>query len=192
MRIVAGQYKGLVLKSPKGEGTRPVTNRVKESLFNILGPLDGESVLDLFAGSGALGIEALSRGANRAVFVEKNRAAADLIAENLSRLKPPASAQVLAMPALSACRVLQKRGASFDLIFCDPPYDQNAVNPTLDDAIFISLCAPNALLLVEHSPREHPNSKHWQTRDVREYGQTVVSFLRKIQTGGFETRPYVG
>jgi 16S rRNA (guanine966-N2)-methyltransferase len=121
VRVVAGEFKGRRLQAPAGSRTRPTADRVREAVFSMLGDLGGARVLDLYAGSGALGIEALSRGAQSAVFVERDRRALAAIRRNLDAVG--AEATVLARDALS---VLGEEGGPYDLVFCDPPYDAAA------------------------------------------------------------------
>jgi 16S rRNA (guanine966-N2)-methyltransferase len=118
MRVVAGRHKGRRLRAPAGAGTRPTADRVREALFSILGPVDGLRVLDLYAGSGALGIEALSRGADSAVFVERDPRAVAAIERNLESLG--VEEEVLRDDVV---RFLRRGSGTFDLVFCDPPYD---------------------------------------------------------------------
>ncbi|MCI8465021.1 MAG: 16S rRNA (guanine(966)-N(2))-methyltransferase RsmD [Lachnospiraceae bacterium] len=124
MRVIAGTARRLPLKTLEGPETRPTTDRIKETLFNMLqADVSGSRFLDLFAGSGAIGIEALSRGARECVFVEKNRKAAECIRENLSFTRLEESAELMECDALTAIRRLEDAGGEvFDLIFMDPPY----------------------------------------------------------------------
>jgi 16S rRNA (guanine966-N2)-methyltransferase len=119
VRIVAGSRKGHTIHAPRGQTTRPTSDRVREAAFNLIGPLDGESVLDLYAGSGAMGLEALSRGAERAVFVESDRDACRAIALNLEKLRLT-GARVVCGDVLSALANEQQR---YDLVLVDPPYE---------------------------------------------------------------------
>jgi 16S rRNA (guanine966-N2)-methyltransferase len=118
VRIVAGEFKGRRLAAPRGTGTRPTADRVREALFSMLGDVGGARVLDLYAGSGALGIEALSRGAASAVFVERDPQAVAAIERNLAPLDVEAAVQ-----RADAVRWLTRAEGPFDLVFCDPPYD---------------------------------------------------------------------
>src|ERR1700709_834666 len=121
MRVIAGTLGGRRLKAPSGRGTRPTSDRVREALFSMLGELDGERVLDLFAGTGALGIEALSRGAGAAVFVERDAAAAGVLNENLKTLGiEPHAGRVLRADALDALRSALRSQETYHLIFIDP------------------------------------------------------------------------
>jgi 16S rRNA (guanine(966)-N(2))-methyltransferase RsmD len=124
MRVIAGKARRLQLKTPEGFDTRPTTDKTKETLFNILNPyLADADFLDIFAGSGAIGIEALSRGAKYAAFVEDNKAALECIKTNLRTTKLEQDAEVFANNALDAIRLLEIKGKVFDVIFMDPPYN---------------------------------------------------------------------
>lgn len=182
MRVIAGKAKGRILSGPKGDRIRPVLDKVKGAIFNILGDVSGDSVLDLFAGTGAIGIEALSRGAERAVFVDFLDEAARIIFKNLERcqfldrssllrLKIPAQLNRLARGA--------RRSSPYNLIFVDPPYDKGLVNPTLRAIDREKILAPDGTVIVEHSSRE-PIADDTGLRivDQRKYGQTLVSFLK--------------
>jgi len=118
VRVVAGEFKGRRLAAPRGRRTRPTADRVREALFSMLGDVSGARVLDLYAGSGALGIEALSRGAESAVFVERDRAALAALARNLEATGAPGEVR-----RQDVARFLARQEGTFDLVFCDPPYD---------------------------------------------------------------------
>jgi len=123
MRVIAGKARRLQLKTPEGFETRPTTDKTKETLFNILNPYLADSdFLDLFSGSGAIGIEALSRGAKHAAFVDEGKAALECIKANLKTTKLEEYADVLARNALEAIRILEIKGKVFDIVFMDPPY----------------------------------------------------------------------
>lgn len=179
MRIISGSLKGHPLKAPKGMNTRPVLDQVKEAIFNILPSPEGLCVLDVFAGTGALGIESLSRGAKEAVFIEKESESTRVLLDNLDRSKLGGQAHVIAKPLEPACRLLRKKKRQFDWIFCDPPYDKGLIARALDNPDFLTLAHPETILIIEHSPRERPDSKHWTVNDSRKYGQTLISFLQK-------------
>jgi 16S rRNA (guanine966-N2)-methyltransferase len=123
VRIVAGSKKGHRISAPKGVVTRPTGDRVREAVFNIVGPVEGARVLDVFAGSGAMGLEALSRGAARAVFVERDRDACRVIQQNLEKLRLT-GAVVLCQEAVRALREEKARGHRYDLILVDAPYEE--------------------------------------------------------------------
>lgn len=153
MRVIAGIHKGRTLKAPTWDGLRPTSDRLRETLFNVLAPrVQGARVLDLFAGTGAVGIEALSRGAAHATFVESDRRAQALIAENLERCGISGGYAIIRASASRAVEQL-RRGSSFvpfDLVLLDPPYDHAAAEAlTGVDA----LVAPDGLVVFEHARR---------------------------------------
>src|SRR5207253_9003229 len=125
VRIIAGSRRGHRIEAPKGLATRPTSDRVRENAFNLIGPLEGADVLDLFAGSGAMGLEALSRGAASAVFVESDRDAVGAIERNLDKLRLP-GATVLRRSALTALAAEAAAGRRYDLVLLDPPYDTSS------------------------------------------------------------------
>lgn len=181
MRIISGSLKGHPLKAPKGMSTRPVLDQVKEAIFNILPSPEGLCILDVFAGTGALGIEALSRGAKEAAFIEKESESTSVLLENLKRCRLNERAHVIAKPLEPACRLLRKKKRQFDWIFCDPPYDKGLIARALDNPDFLTLAHSETILIIEHSPRERPDSEHWTATNTRRYGQTYISFLRKVE-----------
>jgi 16S rRNA (guanine(966)-N(2))-methyltransferase RsmD len=177
MRIIAGALKGRVLAPVKGR-TRPTAARVREAIFNILGPaVPEEKVLDLFAGTGALGIEALSRGAAAAVFVEDHPEALKGLRRNLEALGLLERSRVLPLPAVAALRQLAARGERFGLVFLDPPYGGGAAAATLKALAGANLLLPQARVVAEHSRRETlPESAGRLERQVlRRYGDTQVA-----------------
>jgi 16S rRNA (guanine966-N2)-methyltransferase len=164
MRVVAGRYGGRTLKAPKGRGVRPTADRVREALFSILGPLDGLSVLDLFAGTGALGIEALSRGAGACVFVDVDTRPVEA---NLRALG--IDADVRRAQALTALRA----GDQYDLVLLDPPYrDAARLGPELTEAL-PPVLNPSARVVSE-SDRRHPLDLGLALHDERRYGDTLI------------------
>src|SRR5215468_5069682 len=146
MRIISGTHRGQRIAAPRGMSTRPTSDRVRENAFNLVGPVDGADVLDLFAGSGALGLEALSRGAGSATFVESDRDACRVINANLDKLGLRAT--VLCQDAVRAVSTESRR---FDLVLCDPPYDYD--RRRLDGA-FARLLREDGLIVLETSGRE--------------------------------------
>lgn len=181
MRVIGGIAKGRRLVVPKGRSVRPTAGRVKESLFNIL-PRDfsGMKVLDLFAGTGNVSIEALSRGAEKAVLVDASERSAAAIRENLRRLNFSERSQVWVAPVTRALRSLAKRGETFDLIFLDPPYDQRLVGTTLKLIAHSNLLNPAGTAVAEHSAREDvkPSYDSVILNDQRRYGDTLLSFFK--------------
>ena len=180
MRVIGGAARGRRLKVPKGLATRPTAARVKESLFNIL-PHDfsGMRVLDLFAGSGNVSIEALSRGAAIAVLVDESPRATAVIRENLRRLNLTERAQLWTAPVTRSLRKLAQSSERFDLIFLDPPYDRELVGTTLNAIGQNSLLAAAGKVVAEHSAREpvKPRYEHLVLNDQRRYGDTLLSFF---------------
>ena len=174
MRVIAGALGGRRLRAPAGRGTRPTSDRVREALFAILGALDGAVVLDLFAGSGALGIEALSRGAARAVFVERDRAALDALRGNLSTLElGPARAEVRPVDVRIALGTARRRDEKYDLILIDPPYRlASALGRELSSAL-PGLLEPGARVVSE-SDRRDPLDLGLPVADERRYGDTLI------------------
>ena len=172
IRVVAGAYGGRRLVAPAGEATRPTSERVREALFSVLGDsVRGARVLDLFAGSGALGIEALSRGAASAVFVDRAPRAVDAVRANLAALG--IEADVRRMHARAALRAASARGEAYDLVFLDPPYRRAAeLGRELSEALGAVL-APGARVVTE-SDRRDPVELELPLADERRYGDTVI------------------
>jgi 16S rRNA (guanine966-N2)-methyltransferase len=178
-RVIAGRFRGRPLKTPSGLDTRPTSARVREALFGILGPLDGARVLDLYAGSGALAIEALSRGAAAAVLVERDRRALAAIRENLAAFSLGTEARVLALPAERSLGALSSEDP-FDLVLCDPPWalGENAL-PVLEKLTRGGKVRAEGRVVLEHSSRETPEPPPGLVRyDQRSFGDTGLSFLR--------------
>jgi 16S rRNA (guanine966-N2)-methyltransferase len=172
MRIIAGSHKGHTIHAPRGRDTRPTSDRVRENVFNILGPVDGAAVLDLYAGSGAMGLEALSRGAVRAVFVERDGDAARTIERNLDKLR--LSGTVLRQDAVTALATEAGSGRKYDLVLIDPPYDMYAdIEPRL--ARYLpSVLAAAGIVVVETDVRVEPELPLAQ-RTSRKYGSVRIT-----------------
>jgi len=172
VRIIAGSRKGHTLFAPRGQETRPTSDRVRENVFNILGPVDGAIVLDLYAGSGAMGLEAMSRGAARVVFVESDADAVHAIERNLDKLRLRAT--VLRRDAIAALGSEASAGRKYDLVLVDPPY---AVYPDLEPQLaryLPSVLAEKGVLVVETEARFEPELPLAQ-RTSRKYGRTRVT-----------------
>lgn len=152
MRVIAGSARRLILKTVEGMETRPTTDRIKETLFNMIqNDLYGCSFLDLFAGSGAIGIEALSRGAKEAVFIDSGTRQVDCIRENLKTTRLYERAEILGCDVLSGIRKLSGKGRRFDFIFMDPPYDHEYEKNVLEEIHGTSLADEDTVLIVEAS-----------------------------------------
>ena len=182
MRIVSGRLGGRRLRAPAGAATRPTSERVREAVFSILGPPDGAThVLDLFAGSGAMGLEALSRGAASATFVDSGRPALDALRENLAELRVGAEARVVPADALS---FLRKGGGPWRWVFIDPPYRSDLASKVLDvlgSSSAVLRLDEDASVIVESDRRNPPAERHGSLirTDSRRYGDTVIAIYRR-------------
>ena len=181
MRIIAGRWKGTKLLSPSGDKTRPTTDRVKESVFSILGNrIENARVLDLCAGTGNLGLEALSRGAESAVFVEKSGKASSLIRENCAKVGT-GHIRILCGDALRFIRKWDHTDEPFSLIFFDPPYRGGLYRPVLEAIDQSPVLSENGIIVVEHG-RDQELDGTYQTLaviDNRRYGDTQISLLAR-------------
>ena len=180
MRIVAGEFRGRQLKSPSWDGLRPTSDRLRETLFNILGPsVRGATVLDGYAGTGAIGIEALSRGAASVTFVERDARAVRLIAANLAALGAAAEGKPVIIRAGLADAIARLGGQVFDLIILDPPYAHDAAAEALTSAA--ALAAAGTRIVIEHAARHAPPEAHAGLRRTRTVtaGDSALSFYER-------------
>lgn len=179
MRIIAGKLRSRKLKAPEGMDTRPTADRVKEALFSILqSRLPGARVLDLYAGSGALALEALSRGAESAVLSDCSGKACQVIRENIDALQCQDTARLLRMKDTAALSVLRQEGARFDIIFLDPPYRMDTA-PVCRAIVEGGLLAPDGVVVVEHGRETPPRiDSPLCMFDQREYGAAGLRFYR--------------
>lgn len=171
MRVVAGEFGGRKIVAPEGTATRPTTDRVREAIFNSLGSsgiLDGALVADLFAGSGAVGIEALSRGAEKCVFVERNRHALNALDDNLDSLGLGDRSKIISSDVMAVAPSLD-----CDIVFADPAYDFDAWDRLLD--------LVKADLVVAESGRPIACPEGWEVTREKKYGRTVVTFFERAQ-----------
>jgi len=178
MRITAGTLRGRLLSTPRGRHTRPTSSKVREAIFNILGGrVPGARVLDLYAGSGAMGVEALSRGAASCVFVDASRVAAGAISRNLRDLGLEDRGRVLCQAVVPALRVLSRAGEEFELVFMDAPYSKAVSRTTLAEAAESGVLTEKGLVVVEHTKREALAEKcgSLELHVSRRYGDTQVS-----------------
>jgi len=184
MRVIAGKHKGRQLRTVADLSVRPATSRVKSSIFNILqNRVDWEEslVLDLFAGSGSLGIEALSRRARRVVFVENSKRAVEYLKQNIALIDASSDCEILASDVFE---YLARPRGLFDVVFADPPYDFEVLK-RLPTMIFQSgVVSPDGYLIIEH-PQElrFEPSLLWEEAVVRKYGRTVVTFFQSPHEG---------
>lgn len=175
MRIAGGTLKGRELKSPKGGKTRPTSSKVRESLFNILqNEIEGATFLDLFAGSGSMGIEALSRGAEAATFIEKEKMAATVLRENLKNLG--LEARLIQADVFAAVPRLVKKGDTFTIIYADPPYALD-LTPLLETLPL--LLTKRGILIIEQAKGVELNLPNLPQCDVRNFGDTSIHIFRK-------------
>ena len=175
MRIIAGSRKGSRIYAPRSRETRPTGDRVREAAFNLIGPVDGMRVLDLYAGSGAMGLEALSRGAESATFVEADRAAAQTIVRNLEKLDL-AGAVVLREDAARKLAADARSGREYDLVLIDPPYGILLSLLPMLAAHLPAVLAPDGLVVVESDARDEPELPR-PKRTSRRYGSARVTLF---------------
>ncbi|MBU5595558.1 16S rRNA (guanine(966)-N(2))-methyltransferase RsmD [Amphibacillus sp. MSJ-3] len=183
MRVIAGEFKGRSIETVSNNLTRPTSDKVKESLFNIIGPyFSGGNGLDLFAGSGGLGIEAMSRGINRVVFIDQQAQATRMIKKNLTNLKLLNRAEVYQNDAFRALKVLGKRGLQFDYIFLDPPYKKDLYQQLLEEIDTQQIADKDCMIICEHDsnlvlPISAAGFKQVRTE---KYGRTTtITFYKK-------------
>lgn len=180
MRVIAGTLKSRVLKTPRGRETRPTSDRLRESLFSILGfDLIRESrVLDLFAGTGALGIEALSRGAASAVFIDKSKEAVQIIRENITNLDLEKKSRIIRWDIVKNLSCLRNEDA-FDLVFMDPPYGKGLLAPSLRMLKKYELVSEKTRIICEYTEEDRLLSpdEGFVAEDLRKYGKTLLARL---------------
>jgi 16S rRNA (guanine(966)-N(2))-methyltransferase RsmD len=184
MRIIAGEYKSRLIDMPKGVEIRPTQDKVREAVFNILaGSIQGSNALDLYAGSGAFGLEALSRGARRAVFVDESPKCVNVIKKNVERLRiSDERVVILRLDSIKALKTLEGAGEEFDLVFLDPPYHRDMAKKCLISITKYDILAPIHRIVVEHHKRDALGTiEDTRTVDERTYGDTRISI--------FEMRP---
>jgi 16S rRNA (guanine966-N2)-methyltransferase len=182
LRIIAGKYRSRKIIAPPGAETRPTLDRIRESLFNILGQRCSDAkVLDLFAGSGALGFEAISRGAKQTVFCDVSRAAVLAIRANIDSLGVTSSVRLLQKDWQAALRQLSDERVKFDIIFLDPPYKMAAV-PSVEAIADSFLLEDKALIVLEHDRRAQIElSERFMILDQRHYGDTDILFVAQTK-----------
>lgn len=183
MRIIGGEAKGRRIYLPRGSNIRPTSDRTKEALFNILQPIAGKIFLDMFAGSGNVGFEALSRGAARVVFVEKNIALANSIRKNIKDFGFSERSEALTIELRRGIQELTARGEKFDVLFADPPYERDLIGKTLQYLEDGRLFSREGIIVIQHSVREtlqETTSNQYTLTDQRRSGDTVLSFLKLV------------
>ena len=185
MRIIGGHARGRTLVAPSGDKTRPTQDYVRESLFNILrGALEDARVLDLFAGTGALSLEALSRGASEAALVDTDRAACEAIRANIERVGVADRCQLIRRDYRQAIDALCAAGRQFDLVFIDPPYRMENTGEMCAALYENGLLSPDCVLAVEHRRGKAPQlDARFEAYDLRKYGDTEITFVRLAGRG---------
>ena len=181
MRIIGGEAKGRHVLYPPKCRARPTADKIKEALFSILGSLRGDSFLDTYSGAGNVGIEALSRGAASAVFIEKDAALARYTKANLLLCGFTDKSRILSTTMDKAVSLLHKQGTSFNIIFADPPYDKGLVGKTLGYLADVTIVAEDGVVIFQHSTREAgalDKAEKLILFDQRKYGDTMLSFLK--------------
>ena len=187
MRVISGRYGGRKLHTPIGSQVRPTSDRVKEAVFNIIiGRLENAIVMDMFAGTGNLGIEALSRGAQKVVFVEQSQNSLRTIRANLAALEiAPQTYQLIAGDAFKVVARLKGMPEGFDLVFVDPPYDKGFAEKALSALAEADLVKPDGLVIVETATRETaPQSPYFELLRQSVYGDTTICFFCKAAESG--------
>ena len=180
MRIIGGEFKGRKLASVRGGNTRPTADRIREAIFNIISSqVYAAVVLDLFAGTGALGLEALSRGAQNAIFIETHKNTLSVLRRNVDAFGLENRATIIKWDILKNLDCLRALSTRIDLVFLDPPYAKNLIEPTLSNLHASGCLEASARIIVEHSPREAipEDEMPFHLVDQRSYGKTLVSFL---------------
>ncbi|MCT4594887.1 MAG: 16S rRNA (guanine(966)-N(2))-methyltransferase RsmD [Anaeromicrobium sp.] len=182
LRVISGRAKGRRLNSPKGTNTRPTTDRVKESVFSIINFYIRDSkVLDLFAGTGALGIEAISRGAEYGVFVDNDKNSIEVIKENLENLGFQRESSVLYCDVDAAISNLSSKGEVFHIIFMDPPYLKGFIEPSLEKIYDSNILSDDGIVLIEHDLKDilSENIAGFYKYKEKKYGNTLISIYKK-------------
>ena len=184
MRVISGTARGHKLKAPEGLHTRPTADRIKEDLFNILPAvcIKGTAFLDLYSGSGAIGIEALSRGAGLACFVDNNKAAIKVITENITRTRLAERGEIIHKPVMDALAMLAKHGRKFSAIFMDPPYNSDEWMAVLDIAGANGLLEDGGICIVECAKKSAAGTIRpaFDCFRIKEYTQSRLLFFRMI------------
>jgi len=182
VRIIAGRFRGQGIVAPRGLATRPTSDRVREALFSILGDVAELDVLDLFAGSVALGLEALSRGASRATFVDEGRHALAALRANIATLGVADETLVVGAEVRAGLKRLAREARKFGLVFADPPYARTETAPVLEDLVRLALLVPGAWVVLEHAARTDPpgadDAPSLTPRFTRTYGDTALTYYR--------------
>ena len=179
MRVIGGKYRGRLIRAPRGQGVRPTSDRLRETLFNIIAPqIEGSRFLDICAGSGAVGIEALSRGAACAAFIDSSRRSCVVIESNLASLGITSNATIINRDAVAAIKRLSGDEAKFDIIFFDPPYASDIYSQVMSGIAAGDLLGPEALVIAEHRAKTRPAAGYGELKIYRELkqGDSALAF----------------
>jgi 16S rRNA (guanine966-N2)-methyltransferase len=191
VRVIGGIYRGRRIGAPAGLDVRPTSDRLRETLFNIIAPrIEGSRFLDLCAGSGAVGIEALSRGASSVTFIDRSHRACAVIEDNLATLGITSNATVINREAVSALKRLAGDGAKFDIIFIDPPYASEIYSQVMRQLADGGLLSPQAIVIAEHRAKTPPESDYEGLRIYREVkqGESALAFYAGVGDQGSGVR----
>ncbi|HOJ51897.1 MAG TPA: 16S rRNA (guanine(966)-N(2))-methyltransferase RsmD [Syntrophales bacterium] len=182
MRVIGGEARGTKISSSRKGKVRPTPAMVREALFNILGSIEGTSWADLYAGTGSVGLEALSRGASRVVFVEKNAQLIKQIARSVREMGFQERAAVMEGDIKAVVKRLSRMGVMFHVVFADPPYDSDLVGKTVELCTKAPILSDGGLLVIQHSRREDVHyplfEPSWEVVDVRHYGDTNLTIIQ--------------
>lgn len=184
MRVIAGKAKGRPLKAVPGQGTRPTTDKVKEAIFSMIGPyFDGGLALDLFAGTGGLGIEAWSRGIEQVICIDKEKTSIDIIRNNVEAVGASADIEIYRNDSARAIKALAKRDMKFDLIFLDPPYRIVNMDEWIVQMVELGMVADGAIIVVEHDAKvSYPeNIANFEQTRTANYGDISVAIYRQLE-----------
>jgi 16S rRNA (guanine966-N2)-methyltransferase len=182
MRVISGSARGRTLKAVPGMSTRPTTDKVKEAIFSMIGPyFDGGQVLDLFAGTGGLGIEALSRGMDKGIFIDIEKKSLDTVQHNLETAGFKDKAEVYRNDAERALKLLAKRELQFDLVFLDPPYKMKVISELVSAMDEQAMLKPNVIVVVEHDAADILPEFINSLKQIRRagYGDTAVTIYER-------------
>ena len=183
MRIITGSAKGTSLHTPKSQAViRPALAQVREAIFSSLGDITDWDFVDLFAGTGSLGLEALSRGASFCTFVDIHPESLKLLRENIQKCQFAQQTAIAKLKLPFDLKRLRLKKVPH-VIFCDPPYEKNLVNPCLREILKLKLLDENTWLLVEHTKREMPETEGFALIKQKKFGQTLISYLKLAKTG---------
>ncbi|GKU78578.1 16S rRNA (guanine(966)-N(2))-methyltransferase RsmD [Paenibacillus sp. L3-i20] len=192
MRVIAGVARGRALKAVPGTNTRPTTDKVKEAIFSMIGPyFDGGTALDLFAGTGGLGIEAWSRGADKIILVDKEKISIDIIRLNVKTAGADSAAEIYRNDAERALKALAKRDLKFTLVFLDPPYRMTEMDKLMVELTEKDMLAPDALIVVEHDasfkyPEEMTNFEQIKYAKYGDIAVTIYQYENEKDSEGME------